>query len=263
VRGEDPQAITQRAVAALGGMERFVSPGNDVIIKPNICNAYHGPEYASTTNPQVVAAVVQMCLAAGAGSVRVMDYPFGGTADRAYVSSGIADAVEAAGGQMELMNRVKYREVEIPAGRKIKKWNVYGDILDADVVINIPIAENHGTARLTLAMKNLMGVIEDRGGFHSRGVHQCVADLNSVVRPHLTIVDAVRILVANGPTGGNLNDVKVMNTIIAGVDYVAADAYATGLFGMTPADIDYIRFGADMGLGRMDLGNLAIEEIAI
>lgn len=260
-RGPDAQVITQSAVAALGGMERFVLPGSDVIIKPNICNAYHGPEYASTTNPTVVAALVTLCLNAGAKRVRVLDYPFGGTAEKAYATSGIAEAVKAAGGQMETMSRMKFREVEIPAGRKIKKWRIYGDILDADVVINVPIAKNHGNARLTLAMKNLMGVIEDRGSFHSRGLHQCIADLNTVVRPQLTVVDAVRILVANGPTGGNLNDVRQMDTVIASADCVAADTYAANLFRMTPADVEYIRLGAEMGIGRSDLAALRIEEI--
>ncbi len=260
-RGADPAEVTRRAVAALGGIERFVKSGANVIVKPNICNAYHGPEYASTTNPEVVAALIALCLGAGARRVRVMDFPFGGSAKEAYVKSGIQDAVKAANGEMELMGRLKYRTVEIPSGRAINKWSVYGDILDADVVINVPIAKNHGNTRLTLGMKNLMGVILDRSGFHSRGLDQCIADLNSVVRPQLTVVDAVRILTANGPTGGSLDDVKQMDAVIASADVVAADAYAATLFGLTGNDIDYIRLGAEMGLGQMDLTKIQIKEI--
>jgi uncharacterized protein (DUF362 family) len=256
-----PAELTKRAIAALGGIERFVKPGADVIIKPNICTAYHGPEYATTTNPQVVSAIVTLCLGAGAKRVRVMDLPFGGSPQAAYAASGIEEAVKAAGGQMDVMKSMRYREVEIPQGRVLKKWKIYGDILDADTVINVPIAKNHGSATLTLSMKNLMGVVENRNGMHSRGLHQAIADLNTVVRPQLIVVDANRILLRNGPTGGNLDDVKQADTVIASADPVAADSYAATLFGMTGQDIDYIRFGAEMGLGQMDLGAIKIEEI--
>ena len=262
-RGADPAELTRRAIAALGGIERFVKPGANVIVKPNICNAYHGPEYASTTNPDVVAAIVALCLGAGAERVRVMDYPFGGSPQASYETSGIAAAVKAAGGEMETMNRLKFNKTAIPQGKILRSSNVYGDILDADTVINVPIAKTHGSATLTLGMKNLMGVIQDRNTLHARGLHQCIADLNSAVKPQLTIVDAIRILTANGPTGGNLDDVKRLDTIIASADVVAADAYAAGLFDMKPADVKYIKLGAEMGLGTLDLGSIRIEEIAV
>jgi len=261
-RGESPTAIVEAALAALGGIGRFVKPGNDVIIKPNICSAYHPYEYAATTNPEVVAALVKLCLGAGAGRVRVMDNSFAGTAVRAYTRSGIAEAVRAAGGEMELMTRMKYRETEIPEGRDIKKWMVYGDVLDTDVLINVPIAKHHSLARLTLGMKNLMGVIRDRNKFHIN-LGQRIADLNSLVRPNLTLVDAVRILMSHGPTSGNLDDVKLANTVIASHDIIAADAYAATLFGLAGADIPAIRAGVQMGLGTMDLSSVKVEEISV
>ena len=170
--GADPAELTRRAIAALGGIERFVKSGADVIVKPNICNAYHGPEYASTTNPDVVAAIVALCLGAGAKRVRVMDFPFGGTPQASYETSGIAAAVKAAGGEMETMNRLKFNKTAIPQGKILRSSNIYGDILDADTVINVPIAKTHGSATLTLGMKNLMGVIQDRNALHARGLHQ-------------------------------------------------------------------------------------------
>jgi uncharacterized protein (DUF362 family) len=263
-RGQDPgpAELTRRAIAAVGGIERYVKQGADVIIKPNICNAYHGPEYASTTNPEVVAAIVALCLGAGAGRVRVMDYPFGGTAQNAYQTSGIAQAVEAAGGQMELMNSLKYQAVEIPNAQALSKTEIYADILNADVIINVPIAKHHSMATLTLGLKNLMGVVLDRGALHASGLPQSIVDLATVVRPQLTVIDATRILVANGPTGGNLDDVKQMDTIIAGADVVAADAYAATLFGMTGADVAYITMANERSLGAMDLGSIRIEEIS-
>jgi uncharacterized protein (DUF362 family) len=255
--------LTRRAVAALGGIERFMKAGANVIIKPNVCTAYHGPEYATTTNPDVVGTLVKLCLGAGAKRVRVMDYPFGGTPQSAYKVSGIEAAVKAAGGEMDVMSHLKYRETPIPQGRTLKKYDIYGDILDADLVINVPIAKDHSAARLTLAMKNLMGVVRDRDTMHARGLHQSIADIATVVRPQLTIVDAIRILTANGPTGGNLDDVKKKDTLIASTDLVAADSYATTLFGMQGKDIDYIRLGAEMGLGEMDLSKVKIEEITV
>ena len=260
VRGPDPAEITRQAIAALGGMERFVTLGDDVIIKPNICVAYHTYEYAATTNPQVVGTLVTLCWEAGAGRVRVMDLPFGGEPPEAYRISGIEEAVLAAGGEMEIMSQMKYVRAQIPEGRDIKEWDVYEDVLNANVLINVPIAKHHSLARLTLGMKNLMGVILDRPAIH-QNLGQRIADLTSLVRPTLTVVDAVRILVNNGPTGGNLNDVRKVDTVIASTDIVAADSYAATLFGLSGADIAYIKAGAEMGLGQMDLSAIEISEI--
>jgi uncharacterized protein (DUF362 family) len=261
-RGQPPGQIVRAAVQALGGMERFVKEGDDVIIKPNICVAYHTYEYAATTNPEVVGALVTLCIAAGAGRVRVMDQPFGGTAEDAYDRSGIASAVKEAGGEMEIMNGVKFRETVFPDGQDITKWPVYADALEADVLINVPIAKHHSLGRLTLGMKNLMGLIQDRSQFHFN-LGQRLADLTSLLRPQLTVVDAVRILTNHGPTGGDLKDVKLMNTIIASHDIVAADTYAATLFGLTGDDIPAIRSAVPMGLGTSDLPSVKIEEISV
>ena len=261
-RGATPAAIMRAAIDAFGGMSKFVKPGSDVILKPNICNAQNGPEYASTTNPEVIAELVKMCLAAGAKRVRVMDQPLSGTAVTAYVRSGIREAVEKAGGEMELMSAAKYTPIDFPAtARSLKSQKIYQDILKADVVFNVPIAKHHGSAQLTLTMKNLMGVIQDRNSIHF-ALDQRIADLSTAIKPTLHIIDGVRVLMNHGPTGGNLNDVKVANTIIVSHDPVAADAYATQfLFNRKPQDIGYIKMGAEMGLGRLDISNLRVKEV--
>jgi len=261
-RGDDPAEITRRAIAAIGGIERFVKSGADVIIKPNICVAYHSYEYAATTNPEVVAALVQLCLGAGAKRVRVMDTPFGGRPEAAYAITGIQDAVEAAGGEMEIMSPVKFKEMPIPDGLDLKSWTVYQDILNADVVINVPIAKHHNLARLSLGGKNLLGVVYRPNRFH-RNLGQRVADLVSLVRPDLTVVDAVRTLMRHGPSGGNLEDVKKQDTVIASHDIVAADSYAATLFGLEGRAISYVKAAADMGLGTMDLSAKKVEEISL
>lgn len=259
-RGKDPGEITRLAVMALGGMERFVTPGDDVIVKPNICVAYRTYKYAATTNPWVVGALVRMVLEAGAKRVRVMDYPFSGSAKEAYVRSGIQKQVRAAGGEMEPIARFKFVQTKLPEAKDLKKCYIHEDVLNADVLINVPIAKHHGLARLTLGMKNLMGVIRDRPRMHSN-LGQRLADLTSRVRPSLTVVDAVRILMRHGPSGGNLADVKKLNTVIASLDIVAADSYAATLFGVKPNRLSYVVAGTAMGLGRSDLKNLRIEEI--
>ena len=262
VHGENPAEMTMRAIASIGGIEQFVRSGADVIVKPNICTDYYPYEYGATTNPQVVAAIVQLCVGAGAKRVRVMDNPFGGTALSAYQRSGIESAVLAAGGEMEVMNNNKFRKNAIPDGVDIKEWIFYQDILNADTVINVPIAKDHGTTRLTLGCKNLMGTILNRGQIHAN-IYQRIADLTSRIRPALTVVDGIRTLMRGGPTGGNLDDVKMSNTLIASADVVAADSQAATLFGLTGADIGYIPLAAAMGLGTMDLDSIKIEEFSL
>ena len=262
VRGGDAAAITDAAIGALGGMERFVARGADVIVKPNICTGYHGPEYAATTNPDVVGTLVALCLAAGARRVRVMDMPFGSPADEAYRTSGIQAAVEKAGGEMQLMSPAGFRRYRIPDGRAITSWPIYGDVLTCDTLIDVPIAKDHGLTRLTLGGKNLLGVILDAGGIHE-DIGQRTADLVSVCRPTLTVVDAVRVLTAHGPTGGDLNDVEKLDTVVAGPDIVAADAFAATLFDLEGADIPYVRAAYDMGLGEMDLDRVDIRRVRV
>jgi uncharacterized protein (DUF362 family) len=262
VHGKDPNVMVKAALDSLGGIERFVKKGNDVIVKPNICNTNHGYEYAATTNPYVVAALVTLCFDAGAGRVRVMDRPFGGTSERGYEVSGIGDAVKAVGGEIEVMSPMKFRKFEIPEGIDIKSWPVYTDCLETDVLINVPIAKHHGLARLTLGMKNLMGVIDNRAQFHFN-LGQRIADLTSLVMPQLTVIDAIRILKNHGPTGGDLADVEQTNTVIASHDMVAADSFATRLFGLTPGDIPALRCAEQMQLGVTDLTTVKVEEISV
>jgi uncharacterized protein (DUF362 family) len=261
-RGGDPEEMARRALAAYGGMGAFVPPGASVVVKPNICVAYHTYEYAATTNPWLVGALVKLALEAGAGRVQVFDFPFGGSAEQAYVSSGIQEQVLTAGGEMMPMPDFKFVPTGIPAGVDLKETRAFKDALEADVLIDVPIAKHHGSARLTLGMKNLMGLILNRSAIHAN-LGQRIADLASLFRPQLTVVDAVRMLMRHGPSGGNLDDVKMMDTIIVSPDIVAADSYATTLFGMAPEDIPYIKAASSMGLGVSDLGGLKIEEIAV
>jgi uncharacterized protein (DUF362 family) len=208
----------------------------------------------------VVATLVSLCRRARARRVRVMDIPFGGPAEEAYRVSGNQAAVEKAGGEMQFMAPAGFRTYRIPDGRDLTSWPIYADVLSCDVLIDVPIAKDHGMTRLTLGGKNLLGVILDPGDIHAN-IGQRVADLISVCRPSLTVVDAVRVLTANGPTGGDLNDVERLDTVIASPDLVAADSYGATLFDLTGADVPYVQAAYDMGLGEMDLEKVDLRRV--
>jgi uncharacterized protein (DUF362 family) len=261
--GDDPEALARAAVNAVGGMARFVPAGARVLIKPNVCTSNHSYLDAATTNPWVVGALVKMCFEAGAGRVLVFDYPFNGDNPRNYQTSGIAEQVLAAGGELETLDWNKFIPTSLPNARSLGSAAIYSEVVDADVVIDVPVAKHHGDARLTLGMKNLMGVVADRGAIHG-DLQQRIADLADFIRPELTVIDAVRILTANGPISNSRGDVRVLNTVIASPDIVAADAYATRLFGWTdPSGLLYVKYGAERGLGRSDLENLAIADLTV
>ena len=258
VHGSSTATITRAAVDAIGGMKRFVKSGQVVVVKPNICTAM-APEYAATTNPEVVATLIAMCKEAGASQVKVLDYAWGSQRTN-YQQSGIEEAVQKAGGEMVAITPVKWKKVEIPNAKLLKSVEVFDDVLKADVFINVPIAKDHGLSRLTLGMKNLMGVVSAREQFH-RSLGQYLSDLLLQVKPAFTLVDAVRILTQNGPGGGLLEYVKQLDTVIASTDILAVDAYSTSLFDLKPEDIETIRTGAKNGVGTADLTKLKIAEI--
>jgi uncharacterized protein (DUF362 family) len=257
---DKPAELVRKAIKALGGMGRFVKRGNRVLIKPNIAFA-RPPEGAANTNPEVVAELVQLCVEAGAKEVIVLDY----TLDPAritYEMSGIAKAAEAKGARVVYVSPRDFVPVEVPKGKILSAYDVrvLKQVLDADVFINVPIAKTHGSARLTLGMKNLMGIIQDRGAWHRSGdLHQCIADFVTAVKPHLTVIDAIRILASGGPKGPGRVEQK--DTIIASTDIVAADAYATTLFGLTPNDVPHIIKAAELGVGVADLKRVKIVKV--
>lgn len=261
-RNSDPETLTRRALAAIGGMQRFVPKGSDVIIKPNICVSFLKYEYAATTNPWVVGTLVRMAFEAGARRVRVMDHTWRREMTEAYMNSGIQEQVEAAGGIMEWMPKEKFVSTALPSGVDLRSLNIYDEIFKADVLINVPIAKTHQDAVLTLGMKNLLGVMDDRLTMHTN-MGQRIADLSSRVRPTLNVLDSVRMMTANGPISGYLGDVKQIDTVVASADIVALDSYAATLFDMRPRDLAYVVAATEMGLGNSDLNSLNIEEINI
>ncbi len=263
VHGDDPGEITRRAVQALGGIERIVRPGQKVLIKPNVCYE-RPPEYAITTNPQVVAALVSLCLGAGAAAVKVMDRTFRDDPVEPYKVSGIQDAVQSAGGEMVPAQFSDYVNVALPDGVKLTRSFVARYALEADVIIDVPVLKHHAMAMLTLAAKNLMGLIYYTNELHDLGLSDSIVDLVSLLRPTLTVVDAYRVLTRWGiDASSKLSDVELRKTVIASHDIVAADACAASFFGMEPDLITYVKKGAQRGLGRQDWQSFKVEELSI
>lgn len=260
VRNGEPDQLVRQALAAMGGMEKYVPAGADVIIKPNVCVDFRTYEWGATTNPWVVGALVTMCFEAGAGRVRVMDQTWKRNMTKAYLESGIQEQVEAAGGEMEWMPLEKFVPVSAPQALELTSFDIYDEILNTDVFINVPVAKHHMNAKLTLSMKNLMGIIRDRPIIH-KNFGQRIADLASAIRPTLNVMDAVRVMTKNGPMGFLKKDTLQMDTLIVSEDMVAIDSYTTRFFDMQPEDLDYVVCATEMGLGRSDLENLLIEEI--
>lgn len=255
VTATDPAAAARGAVEALGGMSAFVSRGDIVVVKPNI-GWDRTPEHAADTNPDVVAALVRMALDAGAKKVKVFDNTCN-AARRCYARSGIEEAARAAGADVFFMDDRKFKKVDL-AGEVLGEWPVYEDALEADKIINVPIAKHHTLARVTLSMKNLMGLIGGSRNLLHQKLDLNVVDLAAYFKPTLTVLDAYRVLTANGPQGGNLGDVIQKNTVAASRDQVAIDAFGATLFGIPADEMPHIVDAFGRGLGEKDLGKIDV-----
>ncbi len=262
VKDGSPEAMFDRGIQALGGMKNLIGKGAKVVVKPNI-GWDAPPERAANTNPRLVGRIVEHCLEAGASKVYVFDY----TCDdwqRCYKNSGIEKAVKTAGGQMVPANSEGYYQaVEVSGGKNLKRAAEHELILEADFFINVPILKDHGSATLTVSMKNLMGIIWDRWYWHRNDLHQCIADFATYRKPDLNVVDAFNVMMRNGPRGVSERDVARMGSQLIARDMVTADAAASKLFGIEPEKIEYIQRAHAMKAGRMDLENLNIARIKL
>jgi uncharacterized protein (DUF362 family) len=237
VRDGSRTAMLDQALAALGGIEAFVKKGQTVLVKPNI-GWDAPPERGANTHPELVGHLVKLCLNAGAKSVSVFD----NTCD-----------------QWQSL----YREVEIPGGVKLKHAQVHGLVLDSDVFFNVPVLKHHSGSLMTAAMKNLMGVIWDRGAYHRMDLHQTIADFLTLRQPTLNILDAYHPMVRNGPRGISVEDVVEKRTLLASTDIVALDAAAAKLLGHQPTDVRHVRIGDQMKLGTMNLDQVEIRRFKL
>jgi uncharacterized protein (DUF362 family) len=256
-KGDDTAAITRAAVDALGGMAKFVSKGDIVVVKPNI-GWDRKPEQAANTDPTVVATLITLAFAAGAKKVKVFDNTCNSDR-RCYERSGIAQAAKEAGADVFFTEERKFKKVDLK-GERVREWPVYQDALEADKIINVPVAKHHTLARLTLSMKNFIGLTGGRRNLLHQSLDVNIVDLTAFFKPTLTVMDAVRILTGNGPQGGNLKDVETLHTVAASADPVAIDSWGATLFDMTGNQLGFVKEGYERGLGEMDLARVDIIE---
>lgn len=266
-RGPDPAQNTRAAIKALGGIRRFVKPGNKVVLKPNM-SFDRKPEDACNTNPAVVAEVARLCAEAGASRIAVLDNVLRSPSDCLRLS-GIADACKdipnttVANVQADRL----FRKVDVPQGRQFKSLKVMTEVVNADVLIAVPVGKSHSQAKVSLSMKGMMGLILERGPFHGRyELHDAIVDMVTVLKPHLVVIDGTRILSTGGP--GGPGQVIPLDIVIASTDMVAADAQmvALGTWGgkrLSPQEIPHIRIAAERGLGRIDLDKLNIRTVRL
>ena len=267
VLGGEPAAMFQKAITEIGGMSRFVKKGQKVVVKPNI-GWDRPPELAANTNPELVSAIIRACFAAGAREVVVFDH----TCDdwrKCYKNSGIEDAVKKAGGKMMPAHEESYyREVQLPGGVNLKSTKVHQAILDCDVWINVPVLKMHGGAKMSVSLKNLMGIVWDRRYFHSHDLQQCIADCNTLPKKAvLNIVDAYRVIKAHGPQGRSENDVALAKGLFLSTDSVAVDTAAIKFYNqiesMNLAAVEHVGKAEALRVGTTHLENLNVKRIKI
>ncbi len=238
-------------------MKRFVSKGDRVVIKPNI-GWDRTPEMAACTNPDVVKALVELAQNAGAKSVVVIDNTTN-QAKRCYIRSGIQDAVKEADGTMLFVDEHRIKKMDVK-GAWLKEWDIVQDVIEADKIINVPIAKHHSLCRLTMGMKNWLGSIGgSRNQLHQK-LDEAMVDLTAFFKPALTVLDAYRILVRNGPQGGRVSDTKLVKTVVAGIDPVAIDAAGATFFGIEPGELLYLKLAEERALGRIEWEKLRVEK---
>jgi uncharacterized protein (DUF362 family) len=260
IQGDSPAQITKEAVNAIGGIKRFIAMGDVVIVKPNI-GWDRTPEQAACTNPEVVKAVVELCMEADAKQVIVMDNTIN-PARRTYARSGIAKAAKEAGAKVPYVNPHHLKKMALN-GEWFKEWEVYTDFVEADKIINVPIAKTHSLSRLTMGLKNWLGAVGGARNQLHQGLDYAMIDLAKFFKPALTVLDAYRILLRNGPQGGRLSDAQLYKTVVAGVDYVAVDALGATFFDIKPEGLPYLQLASERGIGSIDLEKLKIEKRTI
>lgn len=259
-----PEALTRKAVELLGGMKQFVKSGERVLIKPNL-SWDRTPELAANTNPEVLRTVILLCIESGAKDILIIDQPCNDPR-RCYMQSGANQMVEKLADRrvrLEHIDERRFKTVNIVKGKSLTSWPIYQDVYEVDKVVSVPIAKHHSAARLTLSMKNVMGFLGGTRAQIHDNLEQNLADLNTVIKPNLIIMDAYRILKANGPQGGALRDVAMPQQVIAGTDPVAVDSYSATLFGLKGEEIGYVRLAAEAGLGQIDLNKVDLRKASL
>jgi len=262
ISGANRIKTVNKAIELLGGIARFIKPNETVVIKPNVAFA-SPPMLGATTNPELIAAVVKLCYAAGAKRVLVTDNPINDPAS-CFSISGIAEAADESGAKVVFPKKRFFRPTTLTGGRLIKNWPVFSEPLEnADKLIGIAPVKHHSRSGASMAMKNWYGLLGGRRNVFHQDINTIIAELSMMVKPTLVILDATEVMMTNGPTGGSLSDLKRTNTLIASCDQVAADAYACTLLGLKPRDLPYLAKAEKAGSGTIDYQSLKPKVVTV
>jgi uncharacterized protein (DUF362 family) len=260
VENGEPDRLLAAAFKEFGGVSRFIARGDVVVIKPNI-GWDEPPEHASNTNPDLVASLVRSCLDAGAKTVKVFDRTCNNPL-RCYTNSGVEEKAKASGADVLHVRDTGFVRKAV-GGELVKDWPIFREYLDADKTINVPIAKHHSLSRVTLGMKNLMGVMGgNRGEIHNDFTRK-ITDIDRAILPTLTIVDGYRILTKGGPRNKNLENVQTKRTLVMSPCMITADYVALDLFGLGLDDVDHLSHAVEQGLARYDVRSLNLQKVKL
>jgi len=257
-RNSDPAAALRRALDAVGGVRRFIHPGERVTIKPNI-GWDRTPAQAANTNPILVGEMVRLCLEAGAVEVVVTDVTCNDPR-RCFIRSGIKEEAEKAGARVILPAKEDFVLTNL-GGELLTTWPVLKYFVFTDRLINMPIVKQHSLSSCTIGMKNFYGILGGRRNQLHQQIDQSIVDLAGFCRPTLTVVDATRVLLRGGPQGGSLDDVAIENSVICATDQVAADARAVEFLGLRAVDVGHIALAKKHGLGKINYRSAGYKEV--
>jgi uncharacterized protein (DUF362 family) len=261
-RGPSVAERLVKALDAAGGLKHFIAPGDIVMIKPNVAFD-RSPNLGATTNPEILETLIKMILVdCRAQEVRVTDNPIESPPD-CFAKSGVQLASERAGGRVYLPDSNAFRMLNTPGAQLIENWwFLHRPLTNVDKVIGIAPVKDHNLCHASMGIKNWYGLLGGRRNQFHQDIHTIVSDLSIMLKPTLTIVDGSHILMKNGPTGGDPSDVKPGNTVVAGTDPVAMDAWA--FEHLLDRGRDYPKYlykAEEKGSGRVDWTG-RIKEIA-
>ncbi len=257
-RGPDPAINVRAALKRMGGMGRFVSRDDVVVIKPNI-GWDATPVQAANTQPAVVAEVARACLELKPKRVIVCDCPVA-ESRKSFELSGILKAALEVGAEVIPPEDSSFYTVKI--SERLGTWDILAPFVEATKLINVPVAKHHSLSGVVAGMKNWIGVTTKLRMLFHNDIHRSIAELAALMRPTLTVMDATRVIMAKGPRGGNLDDVKPIKTVAVGTDPVALDTWANSLFDIPTDKLpESISIAQSLGVGQMDFKALSPVEI--
>jgi len=255
VEGTERDNMLTKAIELLGGIKRFVKPGETVMIKPNV--AFQSPPIlGATTHPDLVKRMVELCFEAGAGRVIVTDNPINDAAS-CFTITGIRQAAEKAGAEVIIPREGLFSNISLKGAELIRNWPVYNKpVNQADKLIGITPLKDHHRSGASMTMKNWYGLLGGRRNIFHQNINTIIAELSMLVKPTLVVLDGTKVMMTNGPTGGSLSDLRNGNTLIAGCDMVAVDAFGAGLLDLKPSDLPYLAKAQRAGTGTTDYESL-------